>query len=170
MVQKILSNTLLDTMMTMLSYHYSKKLPQMIGYVRNFDGNRTMSFKISDSKLLKKYNQIWKRVEKLLKIKFDSEPVYGDNDKYIRTKIKIYGGSVNTNFKGKGVPKEKAPYKCLSIIILDYVVKAKKKHYLQTTLEECKYEPKNIKMENLTDDDLKKSSSDELDNEAEGIQ
>ena len=39
------------------------KLPQMIGYVRNFDGNRTMSFKISDSKLLKKYNQIWKRVE-----------------------------------------------------------------------------------------------------------
>ena len=38
------------------------KLPQMIGYVRNFDGNRTMSFKISDSKLLRKYNQIWKRV------------------------------------------------------------------------------------------------------------
>ena len=26
----------------------------MIGYVRNFDGNRTMSFKISDNKLLKK--------------------------------------------------------------------------------------------------------------------
>ena len=51
------------------------KLPQMIGYVRNFDGNRTMSFKISDSKLLKKYNQIWKRVEKLLKTKFDREPV-----------------------------------------------------------------------------------------------
>ena len=34
------------------------KLSQMIGYVRNFYGNRTMSFKISDSKLLKKYNQI----------------------------------------------------------------------------------------------------------------
>ena len=30
------------------------KLPQMIGYVKNFDGNRTMSLKISD----KKYNQI----------------------------------------------------------------------------------------------------------------
>ena len=40
------------------------KLPQVIGYVRNFDGNRTMSFKISDSKLLKNYNQIWKCVEK----------------------------------------------------------------------------------------------------------
>ena len=32
------------------------KLPQMIGYVRNLDGNRTMSFKISYGKLLKKYD------------------------------------------------------------------------------------------------------------------
>ena len=79
----------------------------MIGYVRKSEVNTTMSFKISDKQLLKKYNQIWKRVEKLLKIEFDSEPVYGDNDKYIKTKIKIYAGSVNTNFKGKGVPKEK---------------------------------------------------------------
>ena len=53
------------------------KLPQIFGYVRSFDGNRTMSFKISYSIFLKKYNQIWKRVEKLLKVKFDSEPVYG---------------------------------------------------------------------------------------------
>ena len=74
------------------------KLPQMIGCVRKFEGNTTMSFKISDSKLLIKYNQIWKRIEKLLKIEFDSKPVYGDNDKYIKEKIKIYGGSVNTNF------------------------------------------------------------------------
>ena len=87
------------------------KLPQMIGYVRNFDGDRTMSFKISDNKLLIKYNQIWKRVQKLLKIKFDSEPIYGNNDKYTKTKIKIYGGSVNTNVQGKGVPKEKVPCK-----------------------------------------------------------
>ena len=80
----------------------------MIGYTRNFDGNRTMSFKISDRKLLKKNNQIWKRVEKLLKIKFDSKLVYGDDDKYIKTKIKIHDGSVNTNFQGKSVTKEKA--------------------------------------------------------------
>ena len=49
--------------------------------------------------------------------------------------------------------------------MLDSVVKAKKKHYPQTLLEECKYEPKKIKMENLIDDDLEKSSSDESDNE-----
>ena len=138
----------------------------MIGYVRNFDGNRTMSFKISDCKLLKKYNRIWNSVEKLSKIKFDTEPVYRDNDKWIKTKIKIYDGSVNINFQGKGVPKEKAPCKCLSIIMLHSVVKAKKKYYSQTLLEECKDEPNKIKMENLTDDDLEKSSTDESDNKA----
>ena len=61
----------------------SLKLSQMSGYVRTFESNTTMSFKISDKQLLKKYNQIWKRVEKLLKIEFDSEPVYGDSDKYM---------------------------------------------------------------------------------------
>ena len=64
------------------------KLPQMIGYVRKFEGNTTTSFKINDSKLLKKYNQIWKKIEKSLRIEFDSRPIYGDDDKHIQTKIK----------------------------------------------------------------------------------
>ena len=34
------------------------KLPQMIGYVKHFDSNKTMSFKVGDNKLLKKYNKI----------------------------------------------------------------------------------------------------------------
>ena len=66
MVQKPHLNTLLDTMIMML-------LDQMIGYVRKFQSNTTMSFKISHKQLLKKYNQIWKKVEKLLQINFDSE-------------------------------------------------------------------------------------------------
>ena len=89
----------------------------MTGYVRKFDSNTTMSFKISYKKLLKKYNQIWKKVKSLLKINFDSEPVYGDNDKYIKTKIKTYGVSVITNFESKKIPKEKAPCKSLSLIM-----------------------------------------------------
>ena len=51
--------------------------------------------------------------------------------------------------------------------MLGSVVKAKKKYYPQTLLEECKHEPKKIKMENLVNDDLEKSSSDESDNEAD---
>ena len=143
------------------------KLPQMTGYVRKFDGNTTMTFKISDKKLLKRYNQIWKRVKKLLKIELDSEPVYGDNDKYIKTKTIIYKNSMFTIFQDKNMPKEKVPCKCVSIIMLDSVIKAKKKYYPQTLLEECKYEQEKIKMENLIDDDLEKSSSDESDSESD---
>ena len=36
-------------------------LPQMIGYVKHFDSTKTMSFKVSDNKLLKKYNKIWEK-------------------------------------------------------------------------------------------------------------
>ena len=36
------------------------KLPQMTGYVRKFEGNIAMSFRISNKQLLKKYSQIWK--------------------------------------------------------------------------------------------------------------
>ena len=86
----------------------------MTGYVRTFESNTTMSFKISDKQLLKKYNQIWKRVEKLLKIELDSKPVYGDDDKYIKIKIVMYGDSMFTNFQGKRMPKEKASCKCSS--------------------------------------------------------
>ena len=32
------------------------KLPQMIGYVKCFDGNKTISFKVTDKMLLKKIN------------------------------------------------------------------------------------------------------------------
>ena len=143
------------------------RLSQMIGYVRKSDGNTTIFFKINDKQLSKKYNQIWKKIKNLLNIKFDSEPVYGDNDKYIKTKIKIYNDSMITNFQGKKMPKEKATCKRLSIIMLDSVIKAKKKYYPQTLLEECKYEQKRIKIENLIDDDLEKSESDESDSETE---
>ena len=58
------------------------------------------------------------------------------------------------------MPKEKAPCKCLSIIMLDSAIKPNKKYYPQTLLEECKYEQEKIKIENLIDDDLEKSESD----------
>ena len=47
------------------------------------------------------------------------------------------------------------------------VIKAKKRYYPQTLLEKCKYEQEKIKMENLNDDDLEKSSSDVYDSESD---
>ena len=102
-----------------------------------------------------------KKLKNLLNIKFESESVYGDNDKYIKTRIEISDGNVNTNFQGKKKSKENASYSSLSLIMLDPIVKVKKKYYTQTLLEECKYEIKKTKMENLINDDLEKSSSDE---------
>ena len=77
------------------------KLPQMIGYVKHFGSNKTMSFKVGDNKLLKKYYKIWGKITNLMNTEFDSEPIYGDNDKYIKTKIKLYENRVNTNFQDK---------------------------------------------------------------------
>ena len=40
--------------------------------------------------------------------------------------------------------------------MLESIIKAKKKYYPQTLLEECKYEGEKIIMESLIDDDLEK--------------
>ena len=60
-------------------------------------------------------------------------------------------------FMIKKIPKEKAPSKCLSIIMLDSVIKVYKKYYPETFLE-CTYVQEKIKIENWVDDDLKSDS------------
>ena len=49
------------------------------------------------------------KIKKLLKIEFDSKPIYDGNDKYIKAEIKIYPGNIHKNFQGKTMPKEKEP-------------------------------------------------------------
>ena len=83
------------------------RLLQMTGYAKKFNENATMSFRANNKQLLKNYNKIWEKVEKLLRIDFESKPVYGDDDKYIKTKIKIYAGSMITNFHNKKCQKKK---------------------------------------------------------------
>ena len=79
----------------------------MTGYAKKINENVTMSFRVNKNQLVKNYNKIWERVEKLMKINFESKPVYGDDDKYIKTKIKIYAGSMITNFHNKKCQKKK---------------------------------------------------------------
>ena len=75
-----------------------------------------------------------------------------------------------TNFHNKEMPKEKAPCKCLSIIMLDSVLKANKKYYPQTFLEECKYVQDKIKTKNYIDENLKlELDSDSNDETESGI-
>ena len=72
----------------------------------------------------------------------------------------MYAGTLITSFHNKKMPKGKAPCKCLSIIIIDSVIKANKKYYPQTFLEECKYMQEKIKIENYINEDLENSDSD----------
>ena len=51
-------------------------LPQMHGYIKYFDnGGKNMSFVMDDEKVYDKYNEIWKVIRKLLKVKFTVNPV-----------------------------------------------------------------------------------------------
>ena len=101
-------------------------LPQMIEYLKEFNDSMTMSLGVDDSKLFKKYCKIWKTIRNLLGIEFDSEPVYGHTDSYIKTKVKMYDNKVNTNFQGKETPEEDSSYKGLPLTMLDFVVKVGK--------------------------------------------
>ena len=98
----------------------------MIGYAQYFNSNKTMSFNMNDEKLFKKYNKMWEKISNLMNIESDSEAVCGDNDKYIKTKIKLYGDKIVTNVQGKKIPKENASHKCLSLIVLDSLIRGNK--------------------------------------------
>ena len=80
----------------------------MTGYAIKFDENTTMSFRANNKQLLKNYNKIWKKVEKLTRTDFESKPVYGDVDKYIKTKIEVYADNMITNFHNKKNAKKKS--------------------------------------------------------------
>ena len=139
------------------------ELTQMTGYIKKFSEYKnenknknaiTMSLKVKDKKPVKNYNKIWKKIEKLMDIDFNTKLAYGDDEK-IKTKIKIYEDNITTYFynkKGsKKLSKEKIPHKCLSIIILNSILYTCEKYQPQIFLEECKYAEENIKTKNYID-------------------
>ena len=106
-----------------------------------------------------------------MKIDFNTKTTYGDDDKYIKTKVKTYKDSISKNFCNKNgskkMPEEKVPHKCLSIIILDSVIYAYGKYHPQIFLEKCKYVKENIKFRNYIDEELKSESDTNSDNDIE---
>ena len=133
----------------------------MVGYVKYFDNNnKKMSFIADDKELLKKCIRIWKKISELIGKKFSSKFVW--YNKCINSKIKSYKDSVITNFQGEGenkkVPNDDLSCKCLSLIMLDSVIKTGKKYYPQTLLEECKYKITKKKMKTFINADFDLSS------------
>ena len=100
----------------------------------------------------------------------NTKPTYGDDDKYIKTKIKTYEDNITTNFynkkRSKKVPEEQLPHKCLSITILDSALYAYEKYYPHIFLEQGKYVKENIKIKNYIDKELKSESDSDTDSDS----
>ena len=79
----------------------------MTGYGKKFNEDTTLSFRVYNKQLLKNYNKIWAKIEKLLRIDFESKHVYGDDDKFTKTNIKIYEDNMSTDFHNKKCLKKK---------------------------------------------------------------
>ena len=58
-----------------------QKIFSIIGYVKCFDSNKVIYFKVSNKKLLQRYIKIWEKISSLVGKEFDNKPkpVYGDN-------------------------------------------------------------------------------------------
>ena len=60
------------------------------------------------------------------------------NDKYIKTKRKIYNDKVYTHFQHNKIPKDYEHCACLSAILLGSIfVNSNKEYYPQILLKEC---------------------------------
>ena len=61
----------------------------MTGHINKFEKKKKkMSFMIKDKQLLENYDKIWKKIERLMSIDSENKTTYGDDDKYIKTRIK----------------------------------------------------------------------------------
>ena len=155
--------------MITLLVRYNYFLPKMTGYLNIFEnGNKKMSFLTNNNEFLERYTAIWEKISDLVNNKFDSDPIY--NNKYINTKIRSYNNDIKTNFrnidnnKNNKLPEKNKPYKCVSLISLDSIIKINKKYYPQTHLQECVYKLINKKVENIITN-INLDSSSESDNE-----
>ena len=77
----------------------------MNAFAKYFDKNsKYMNLLVIDKEILEKYSEIRNKIKSLIKKEFNIKPVY--NDKYIKTKIKIYNDKVYTNFQHSRIPKD----------------------------------------------------------------
>ena len=133
----------------------------MNGYIKYFDnGGKNMTFATDNEKVYDKYNEIWEVIRKLLKVKFDINPVR--DDKYLVAKLKIFNKINRTTFNNKNnISIVRNHYICIPAIDIDSVRKIdNKRAYPQAYLEQCKYKLKKRKIVNYIDDEIIDDDSD----------
>ena len=65
----------------------------MNGYIKYF----------KNSEVWEKYEDIWNIIKNKPNIKFHGQPIY--ENKYLKTKVREFDGSIKTNFLGNNLPK-----------------------------------------------------------------
>ena len=118
-----------------------------------------MSF-LADDDVILKYNKIQKKIQKLVGVEFDSQPVY--DEKYIKTKVKISEDKVITKFTDNKIPKENNHYSCAAAICINSAIKVEGENYPQVNLEQCKFRLKKKKEIDLFYDELQDSSDESV--------
>ena len=112
-----------------------------------------------------KYEEIWNVIKSKLNIKFHSQPIY--ENKYLKTKVREFDGSIKTDFLGKDLPKENTYYTCIACINIDSIIKIKNKNYPQVYLEECKYKIKKIHTPRYINIELETDSESDVETDLE---
>ena len=108
------------------------------------------------------YNEVWNKVKKIIDVKFHSKPVY--DEKYIKTKVKIFNEIVN--FLDNEIQKKKNIYYIfIPEINIDSVKGIDKKNYPERYLEESKYKIKKKKIAKFIDVELGLDDSDNSNSE-----
>ena len=70
------------------------------------------------------------KAERLMSIDFDRKPTYGDDDKYIKTKIKTYEDSITTNFYNKkGLKKYQKKKYHINVLLFMYMESITPKYF-----------------------------------------
>ena len=132
----------------------------MSGFIKYFENNeKNMSF-LADDDVILKYNKIQKKIQKLVGVEFDSQPVY--DEKYIKTKVKISEDKVITKFTDNEIPKENNHYSCTAAICINSAIKVEGENYPQVNLEQCKFGLKKKKEIDLFYDELQDSSDESV--------
>ena len=142
----------------------------MTGYLNIFKDNaRKMSFLTYNNEFLERYTTIWEKISDLINKKFDSDPVY--NKKCINKKIRSYNNDIKTNFhdidnKNNKLPEKNKSYKCISLILLDSIIKINKKILSSNTFTRMCIQIINRKVENIITN-INLDSSSKSDNESD---
>ena len=137
-------------------------LPQMSGFMLKIM-LQNISFIKEDKDIYSKYSEIWDKIKRISKLKFNTDPIR--DEKYIVTKSKIFNEVNKTTFTNDKIPKERNHYVCLAAINIVSILKIDKKVYPQVYLEQCKYKLKNRKAVDFIDKEVELSSESDSDYE-----